>query len=580
VAYFSSDVEVGVRAAAERTALIAAIERATPGAGATRYGPALRAAAGLLDSSALPRREIVLVSDFQQSGWDREQDTQLPPGVALKVVPVGEAATANASMVAVTFARQEAAGGERVTANARVVNRSAAALDGREIVLEIDGHREDTRRVSLAPGAVGTVEFAPFTLSGKPARVTVRLAPDNLPIDDVFHAVVAAGGRIPVLIVEAANPAPDASLYLARALAVGNEPGFDTTVTSVDRVSPEQIDAASVVILNDAHPPSGASGRTLDARVRAGMGLLVAAGDRSGWPDDAPDLLACRPGPPVDRSGTTGGALGYVDYGHPVFEVFAAPRSGDFTGARMFRYRQCAPAQGATVLARFDDGAAALVERRVDAGTVLTWASSLDSYWNDLARRPVFLPFVHQAMKHLAHYADAKAWRTVGEVVDPAELTMSRDWGSDALPSFPRTRESSMGPRLRGGDELPDGQRLTVLSPSGKPVDFADPARNTFELKEPGFYEVRSEGDQPGEGAFVAVNVSAGESDLTPFDPAELAAAVTSDAGRAAADAAQPLTPEDDERRQSVWWYLLAAGVILLAIEAVVAGRFPRIAQG
>jgi len=29
-----------------------------------------------------------------------------------------------------------------------------------------------------------------------------------------------------------------------------------------------------------------------------------------------------------------------------------------------------------------------------------------------------------------------------------------------------------------------------------------------------------------------------------------------------------------------VWWYLLAAGVILLASEAVVAGRFPRIAQG
>jgi hypothetical protein len=42
----------------------------------------------------------------------------------------------------------------------------------------------------------------------------------------------------------------------------------------------------------------------------------------------------------------------------------------------------------------------------------------------------------------------------------------------------------------------------------------------------------------------------------------------------------QPLTPEDYERRQSVWWYLLAAGVVLLAVEVVIAGRFPRIAQG
>ncbi len=579
VAFFSSDVEVGVRAASERAALVAAIDRATPGAGATRYGPALRAAAGLLESSALPRREIVLVSDFQKSGWDREQDTQLSPGVALKTVLVGETGTANASIVAMAFARQEAAGGERVTASARVVNRSAAAVEGREIVLEVDGHREDTRQVSLAPGALGTVEFAPFALAAKPVRITVRLASDSLPIDDVFYAVIAAGGRMPVLIVEAANPAPDSSLYLARALAVGNEPGFETTVTSVDRVTPEQIGAASVVILNDTRPPSGAAGRALDARVRAGMGLLVAAGDRSSWPDDGPDLLACRPGAPVDRSGTTGGALGFVDYGHPVFEVFAAPRSGDLTGARMFRYRQCVPAEGANVVARFDDGTAALVERRVDAGTVLTWTSSLDSYWNDLALRPVFLPFVHQAMKHLGRYADAKVWRTVGETVDTAELTNIRDSGFGIRDSKTGTRDSGFGIRDSGSTAVTLSPP-TVLSPSGKPVEFADPARNTFELREPGFYEVRSEGDKAGEGAFVAVNVSAEESDLTPFDPAELTAAVTPGAGSAAAAATQPLTPEDYERRQSVWWYLLAAGVILLAIEAVVAGRFPRIAQG
>ena len=105
------------------------------------------------------------------------------------------------------------------------------------------------------------------------------------------------------------------------------------------------------------------------------MGLLVAPASGAAWPDDGPDLLRGRPGAPVDRSGTTGGALGFVDYGHPVFEMFAAPRSGDLTGARIFRYRQCAPAQGATVIARFDDGAAALAERRVGAGTVLTWTS-------------------------------------------------------------------------------------------------------------------------------------------------------------------------------------------------------------
>jgi hypothetical protein len=231
----------------------------------------------------------------------------------------------------------------------------------------------------------------------------------------------------------------------------------------------------------------------------------------------------------------------------------------------MFRYRPCAPAPGATVVARFDDGTAALVERRVDAGTVLAWTSSLDSYWNDLALRPVFVPFVHQAMRLLGRVAEARTSRTVGEAFDTADLSTHRDWGLGIGESASTVVTLS---------------RPTVLTPQGKPLDFADPSRTTITLTEPGFYEVRSEGDKPGEGAAVAVNVSAAESDLTPFDPAELSAAVAGGAAGAAVGAAQPLTPEDDERRQSVWWFLLAAGAVLLAVEAVVAGRFPRIAQG
>jgi hypothetical protein len=565
VAFFDADVDVAVRSAGERAALAAAIDRAAPGAGATRYGPALRAAAGLLESSALPRREIILVSDFQQSGWDRSQDARLPPGIVLTPAPAGEAATANASVVSLTFARQNSPGGEQITASARIANRSGSALADREVTLEVDGHREDTRRASVEAGGVATVAFTPFMLSDTPVRVTARLASDALAADDALHAVIAAGGRIPVLIIEASNPGPDASLYLARALAVGSDPGFDTTVAPADRVTAAQVEAASVVILNDTRPPSGAAGQALDARVRRGMGLLAAAGDRSSWPDGSPDLLPCAPGAPIDRSGTAGGALGYVDYGHPVFEVFAAPRSGDLTAARMYRYRACQPAAGATVLARFDDGAPALVETRTGSGAVLMWTSSLDSYWNDLALRPVFVPFVHQAMRHLGRYAESKPWSNVGDIFDPADLSPIRDSGSGIRDS---------------GSPAVTLQRPTVLAPSGRTVEFTDPARNAFELKEPGFYEIRREGGKAGEGAFVAVNLAPGESDLTPFDPAELVQAVTGGAGQSAAASAPAPAPDEDERRQSVWWLLLAAGACLLAVEAYVAGRFPRIAQG
>ena len=97
------------------------------------------------------------------------------------------------------------------------------------------------------------------------------------------------------------------------------------------------------------------------------------------------------PGPlgrPVDRAGR-GAGLGFVDYSHPVFELFSAPRSGDVTTARFFRYRPIEVDELTSVIARFDDGSPALLEHRVNSGRVFFWASTLDNFWNDLALNPV-----------------------------------------------------------------------------------------------------------------------------------------------------------------------------------------------
>ncbi len=144
-------------------------------------------------------------------------------------------------------------------------------------------------------------------------------------------------------------------------------------------------------------------------------------------------------GAAVDRSGTSGGTLGSIDFSHPVFEIFSSPRSGDLTAARIFRYRTLTAA--AQVLARFDDGGggrgrAAGSER----GTVLAWTSTLDSYWNDLPLKPVFVPFVHQVMRHLGRYVEPKPWYTVGEAYDPA----------DAPPPAPPAGRAGTGVLHRG----------------------------------------------------------------------------------------------------------------------------------
>ena len=53
--------------------------------------------------------------------------------------------------------------------------------------------------------------------------------------------------------------------------------------------------------------------------------------------------------------------MGALEYGHAVFEPFRAPRSGDFSAARFYGYRSVTPAKDAQMLARFDDGAPAVL---------------------------------------------------------------------------------------------------------------------------------------------------------------------------------------------------------------------------
>jgi hypothetical protein len=551
--FFDTEPDVAVRSSVERDSLRAALEAARPTAAATRFVPALRAAAGMLESSNLPRREVLLVSDFQKSGWDRSQEVRFPTDVTLTPVSVAEPNPANAGVVGLAFNRDHAGTRERVAVSARIANRGASAVADREVTLEVDGRRVDARRVSVEPHGLATVTFDPFPLLSSRTRVTVALADDALVADDAFSAVVALGGRMKVLVIENAHGAPEASLYLTRALAVSDTPGFEVQVTRADRVTPAEIDQAAVVVLNDTAPPPGATGAALLAHVKSGTGLFVALGQDSTWPPGAPDLLPGTLGPTTDQSGTEGATLGFIDYSHPAFEIFSTPRSGELTAARIFRYRVLS--DPAHVIARFDDGAVAVAERRVERGSVLVWTSTLDTYWNDLALKPVFVPFVHQAIKHLARYTDPRPWYTVGDQFDPE--TASRP----AEP--PSAREA---------------ETLVAVAPSGAQETLARGDRSrSLRLAEKGFYEIRSSTARGAAPLVVAVNPDPAESDLSPLDPKDLTAAVTRNAAALKPEAVEEITTEDQERRQSFWWYLLAAGLVLLATETVLSNRIGRI---
>ena len=555
VVRFDSGAQAGARSTNDRASLLAAVNEAEIGAATTRFGPPLQLAQGILEDSDLPRLEVVLVSDFQRTGIDSAANTLLPPGTVLTPVAVAEEEeTQNVSVVGVSVQRDTFAGAERATVTARLANRGTEPVERMRVALELNDFELEALPAAVEPSSVASVTFAPFTIDDAAMPVSVRAQADALPHDDVFHFLVSPGDVLSVLVVVSPG-APESSLYLERALDIGTSPAFAPVVRPVDELTVEDVEAASVVVLNDVAPPSGEPGDAITRFVEAGGGLFIVLGENARWPGGDFELLPGAAGEPADRDGR-GGVLGFVDYTHPVFELFGTPRSGDLTTPRFFRYRPLEVQADAVVLARYDNGDVALAERPLGEGRVLVWTSTVDSFWNDLALKPIYLPLVHRAVEYLAAYRPPTSWLTAGQVLDLAQYP-----GADGL-------------------DLAAGN-LVVRDPTDDRVPVGSGGRDGrsgfIDLVEPGFYEIRDLDAEDVSVVQVAVNVDLAESNLAVADPQELVAAVTGRAGGDRTVAGQrQLRPEDLERRQTMWWYLLIGAMGFLATETVLSNRLSR----
>ena len=288
------------------------------------------------------------------------------------------------------------------------------------------------------------------------------------------------------------------------------------------RVTPQMLDKRSVVILNDTIVPPGLAGGALKRYVERGGGLLVAFGDRSDVARDrnrsAARQARCRRRshrrtrrddrlPRLQPSGLRGlqGAAQrrLLRRARP-----ALPRAGA-------RPRPTACSRGTTTAAM------AAAEKRVGAGRVIAWTTTLDDSWTDLALKPVYLPLVHQFTRYLVAVR------------------------ADVVTGRPSARSSTWPRRYKAKADR------VVVTPAGERLRMAAAMPGMLELNEHGVYEIRSASNGSGRPDRIAVNLDPAESDLTPLDPSELVAAVT---GRAAAAVAscRETPPRSRRRKPSV----------------------------
>jgi hypothetical protein len=551
---FSDQARVEAQAVGDSEQLGQIVAETTIDPHGTRFAPALKLARKAVLDSRLPSREVVLISDFQRIGWERGEDLRLPPGTEITWVDLSSgkdaAAPSNLAVAGLVLDRSLDGERERVVAQARVTRRGGEGPTTASLALELGGREVGRREVELLPDASTLVAFEPFSLPQGISRGRVILTGDSLAPDNEYVFVLSRAQALPVVLIDDGRAAGGASgFFVEQALRLGQDPVIDVRRRPANGLGASDLGQAAVVVVSDV-ALDGEAVRRIQRFVEEGGGLVVALGSRSESTHTALAGAGLVPGPAGSGAGEPGtriARIASVERTHPWLEPFAGPRSGDFGTARFFRHRKVQTGPEDRILARFDDGDAALVERTVGEGRVLVWTSTFDTYWNDFALQPVFLPFMHQITKSLAGFRPPPTSQIVGDVVD-----------LDSIPELGVTAGAEGGPTI------------SATAPSGRSVEITD----VLALDEQGFYALQRDGD---EVAVLASNVDVRESDLAALDVEELGAALAPPGETADGVAAGEETPEqtiaEREATQGLWRYLVLGVLLLLVAEVFLANR-------
>jgi aerotolerance regulator-like protein/VWA domain-containing protein len=534
---------------------------------------AVRALAAARAQDGLPKR-LVVATDLAASAWRLDVPAPAvdgPKGPVRPEVTILDAARGadlpNHAVVGLDAEPDPAAGPRGYRFTALLSNHAKEPLADVPLSLVV-GTGPSARTAIRAFAEVPANGTSRKTLlhafpQGGPAAVKVALPQDALADDDARALAIVVPREIRALVVDGA-PSPvkyrDEAYFVESALASPASP-VRPRLVDAEAFPQEDLSKVDVVLLLNVRSV-GARAAELARFVEGGGGLFVAVGDQVD-----PELYGRELGEllpmslhveksaagPDAAGGPRAARFAEVDFEHPALSIFQGDAREGLLGVRTSRYLLAKPRPGgggARVLARFDDGAPALVEARRGRGRVLLFTSTADHDWTDWPIRTSFLP----AMQRFAGFlAGALEERREPPAPVGARRTIRLDDG-EALVALvdPAGREL-------GRAEL---ERSGLAEPSAGLVEWTP--------REPGLWQVkvRTRGEERVEPRLAfAVTPEPRESDTRRLAPAELTAwfggeghARVEGGGRAVAGG----------REVPLWSVLLALGVAAFFLEGLL----------
>lgn len=519
---------------------------------ATHLGAVMASLAAELDAAkdveqSAARPQIVVISDFQASarldalqGFEWPQEVQVVPRVLAVKRPT------NATVQLLASEEGEPASELRV----RVVNAGSSRDDqffvswaATEAKPEAKASTAGELAVYVPPGQSRVVKLPRPEDRLTSDRIVLR--GDDHDFDNTFYVVPPRKQQVRVLYfgADAADDESGSRHYLQ--LAATGEVLREVTVEELDLAGAAlaKEPRARLVVVTSKLP--GELAKSLQEFADGGGTVVVAPVDRAAA-EAITQLLDDVTLSGRERSTDDFSLLGEISFAHPLFAPFASPRYSDFTKIHFWKRAPLALGDSpkTTVIARFDDGEPAIVERVSKQGQIVALASGWDPESSQLALSSKFVPLVGALLDHACGTAESLGAVAVGQAVTLPENAAQR--------------------------------MLEVQPPSGTPIKIPPAERSFANTAEPGVYRILAGDDEQR----FAVNLAAAESNTAPLELEQLdRLGVKSGPALTRVERLDRIRQQRDtelESRQKIWRWLLVAALGVLIFETFWAGRVAR----
>lgn len=390
----------------------------------------------LVDELKASVKECYIVTDAQAGDWANFSEEaangleNLSQKAKLFLVPVETEGRENLAITDFSYSSGSLGPGGLSRFTAEVRNFGLQSHEGGSIALSVNDRNGTPKSLGpIKPGESRLIDFYPNLDQAGDANLTARLGrdDDSLFADNQRKASVRIRDRIRILCVDGepfSGDAPGETFWLKKALELnqfGDDAFIEVEVTDWQEMDASTFEEYDLVFLANVENDLNSTARPLDSFVRKGGGLVIFGGDRLDLKDYNDNLHGSKvnllPGELVNFSAFGENSETQEDDETETSWSLAEPTSSHVLAGlaesipqeardtlRFSKTIQVLPDDNATVILSIAGSDSPLViEKQVDLGSVIFFATTADRDWSNLVVHPLFPMLMQQTITHLTN---------------------------------------------------------------------------------------------------------------------------------------------------------------------------------